>query len=281
MESANSIYKKILAVYTICFLGWVGWVYAAGSLLSQIEPTFLLNRLDLTLNLVLSTGLHGWLTAHPFAFQLMDLLFVTHPIWLWLSVRNEKMSWVAIAVVVLNLTYVLLASSYTILSMNGWIGWYLIPLLFCFRRDQARALALEGMRYAFMIILFSAGLWKIRAGGIFDTETMSGILISQHATEMVYNPDSIHIRAITWLIQHPLLSYSLYLTATLIELSFLAGLFTKKWDRLLCWALIAFILFDILLMRINYSAWLAFIGVIWGAGRFPSDKSWRLTPGTK
>lgn len=281
METGNSIYKKILALYVVCFLGWAGWVYASGSFLSQIEPTFLLNQLDLTLNLILSTGLHTWLVKHPPSFLALDLLFILHPVFLWWIVRSGRSNWIAIPVVLYNMTYALLASSYTILSINGWVGWFLIPLLFYFQREEARKFALEALRYTFLIMFFSAGLWKIRAGGVFDTETMSGILITQHATELVHHPNSFHMRAMTWLIQNPAISYSLYLIGTLIELFFLIGLFTKKWDKWLTWSLIAFILFDVLLMRINYSAWLAFIGVLWGAGQFSIEKSASSAPSSK
>lgn len=258
---------KILSVYLICFMGWIGWIYSAEAFLSQVQPTFIQNRLDLTLNLLLSTGIHELIVKHPSLCYLLDFLFLIHPAVLLLSVRRPNYARIAWMVVIFNLCYALLASSYTLFSIQGWIGWFFIPLLFTAKDEKSTALFIEGLRYAFLLIFLSAGLWKIRAGGIFDTQVMSGILILQHATELAFFPGNTHTRIIVWLIQHPWISYSLYFIGTMTELSFIIGLFTKKWDKLLIWGLILFIILDTLLMRINYAAWLAFIPVILEAAK--------------
>lgn len=254
--------EKILSVYLICFLGWIGWVYSCEAFLSQVQPTHIQNRLDLTLNLLLSTGIHEWLVNQPSLCYLLDILFLIHPLILLASVRLPNFARITWVVVAFNLCYALLGSCYTLLSIQLWIGWFFIPLLFTTRDEKSTGLYIEGMRYAFLLIFLSAGLWKIRAGGIFDTHVMSGVLITQHATELALSPDNLHTQFIALMIKHPLISYTLYFLGTMIELSFFVGLFTKKWDRLLSWGLIFFIIMDILLMRINYAAWLAFVPII-------------------
>lgn len=271
--------EKILSVYLICFLGWIGWVYSCEAFLSQVQPTHIQNRLDLTLNLLLSTGIHEWLVNQPSLCYLLDILFLIHPLILLASVRLPNYARIAWGVVSFNICYALLASSYTLFNIQEWIGWFFIPLLFTTKDEKNTGFYIEGLRYAFMLIFLSAGWWKIRAGGIFETDVMSGILISQHATELAHFPDNTHTRIITWMIQHTWISYTLYFLGTIIELSYIIGLLTKKWDRLLCWGLIAFVVMDIVVMRINYAPWLAFIPVILEAAKV--RRSANSTPHTE
>jgi hypothetical protein len=263
MIEQNNRYKKILALYTLCLAGWAGWLFVTKSLLFQVQPDFLFNRLDLTLNLILSTGLHSWVLEHPSALKYLDLLFLIHPLFLWVIIRWPAWTWLSIPVILFNLTYSLMASAYTLNSIQCWIGWFLIPVLFMFQGQHPRAFALAGLRLSFVLIFFSAGLWKIRAGGIFDVEVMSGILITQHTSELAYRPDGHFAQFIEWLIEHPMVGYGLYSASCLLELIYGIGLFTRRWDKWLSWSLIAFILLNLLIMRINYTPWLAFLGIFW------------------
>ena len=65
------------------------------------------------------------------------------------------------------------------------------------------------------------------------------------------------------LIEFPLLSYTLYLIATLLELSFLIGFFTKKYDKWLVVLAIVFVFFDQQVMRIPYWAMLISVIPLW------------------
>ncbi len=83
-------------------------------------------------------------------------------------------------------------------------------------------------------------------------EQMSGVLVFQHKDMLANSPEYWQSRFIVYLINHQVLSYALYLCSTVIELTFIVGFFTKKYDRLLALAFILFLIMDYLLMRIPY-----------------------------
>ena len=81
---------------------------------------------------------------------------------------------------------------------------------------------------------------------------MSGILLFQHKELLANSPGFWQSNLITFLVEHKILSYILYLSTVLLELSFIVGFFTKKFDRLLILGFIFFLLMDHLIMRIPY-----------------------------
>jgi hypothetical protein len=111
---------------------------------------------------------------------------------------------------------------------------------------------LHGLRYFFLFFFSSAGIWKIVQQGIFNIEQMSGVLLYQHK-EYLTSSSNWYSTAVLWLINHSSISYLLYFAAFLVELSFIIGFFTKKFDLFLAAAFLLFLLMDILLMRINYA----------------------------
>ena len=169
----------------------------------------------------------------------------------------------AIVTAIFNLIYAVLLSSMSPLSIEGYVGWMVLPIVLAFRNDVSFYYALQSIRYFFLLIFFSAALWKIRAGGIFNGEQMSAILVNQHATYLVAEPDAWFSNFIKWLVVHKQVSYIIYLLATLSEFIFIIGFFTKRYDRLLIIVFLLFVSLDYFLMRINYFSWTAFLACLW------------------
>jgi hypothetical protein len=111
---------------------------------------------------------------------------------------------------------------------------------------------LHALRYFLLFFFTSAAVWKFVQGGIFSIEQMSGILLFQHKEYLTSSPHSWYASFIYWLIKHTYISYSLYFAATILELSFAIGFFTKRYDRFLTGASILFLLADVFFMRIPY-----------------------------
>ena len=162
-----------------------------------------------------------------------------------------------------NLVYAVLLSSMSPLSIEGYVGWMMLPIVLAFKKEASFYYALQSMRYFFLLIFFSAAIWKIRAAGIFNGEQMSAILMNQHAAYLVDQPNAWFSNFIKYLIDHQQLSYTIYLLATLSEFIFVVGFFTKRFDRLLIIVFLAFLLFDYFLMHINYFSWTAFLPCLW------------------
>lgn len=156
-------------------------------------------------------------------------------------------------------------STFSALSIEGFMGWILLPLLFVFKSERGFYYLLNTMRYIFLLIFFSTGLWKLRAGGVFNLEEMSGILVKQHAAYISQQPNDWFANFIHYLVVHYKTAYLLYLATVMVELSFVVWFFTKKFDKILMVLFLLFVLFDFILMRINYFSWVAFLLCLWFA----------------
>jgi hypothetical protein len=236
-----------------------------GLLLSQLKPVFFLNRLDLSLNLLFLTGIQH-AVMHSNALRLFfDVGYYLLPLLLLITCTgNSRLQYFLVVVIVFfNLVYALLLSSLSMLSIEGFVGWMLVPLMFIARSGKGFYYALHCMRYLFLLVFFSAGLWKIRGGGIFNIEEMGAILLRQHAAYITELPSDWFTHCIYYLASHNKLSYVFYFIATVAELIFVVGFFTRRFDKLLIAAFILFVVFDFVLMRINYFAWSAFLGCLW------------------
>src|SRR5690606_22284207 len=115
-------------------------------------------------------------------------------------------------------------------SLQGHIAWLFFPFLFLSLSLKNFWFVLNGLRYYFLYFFFSAGIWKLAQQGFFYTETMSGILQLQHKSLLTDSKESVRVDIYNWLITHPVMSGLFYKAATLSELFFGIGFFTKKFD---------------------------------------------------
>src|SRR5690606_24845152 len=103
-----------------------------------------------------------------------------------------------------------------------------------------------------LYFFFSAGIWKLAQQGFFYTETMSGILQLQHKSLLTDSKESVRDDIYNWLITHSVMSGLFYKAATLSELFFGIGFFTKKFDGILAVIFLLFLIFNVFIMRIDY-----------------------------
>jgi hypothetical protein len=229
--------------------------------LFQLQPKVFLNRFDGFTWLFMKTGLHQWLIDNPAGWTISDMMFYSMPLIFFLSHNIYRTGATATAFIMLliNWTYVQCYTLYPSDSIEAHTAWLLFPVAFLASNAKTFRLLTEGLRYFFLFAIASAGIWKIVSGSIFNMQQMSGVLLYQHADLLSTSPGYWQADMIQWLIGHPSASYLLYLAATLLELVFIIGFFTKKYDRLLIIAFIVFLLFDHLVMRIPYYEWLPYL----------------------
>lgn len=225
-----------------------------GMLLYQLQPSFFYTRKDLVTWFFMQAGLHEWLLNNETGWILFDVLFYTMPLLYLLSFKYLKKanSVVAVTVVIVNWCYVQCYTLYASNSIEGHVAWLLFPLIFLADNPKTFSLLFQGLRYFFLFFFASSGVWKLAQGGIFSLSQMSGVLLFQHNQLLTNSPAYWQSQLILYFIQRPQLSYLLYLSATLLELFFFIGFFTKKYDRLLVLLFILFVIMDFLMMRIPY-----------------------------
>ena len=225
-----------------------------GLFLYQVQPSFFYLRQDVFTWLFMQTGLPQSLVNNHTGWLMFDVLFYSCPlIYLLIYKLNTNIaSVVAIIMVLVNWCYVQCYTLYPINSIEGHIGWLLFPVIFIPAKEKTFQLLFDGLRYFFLFFFASAAIWKIVQGGIFNFSEMSGILLYQHNQLITNSPAYWQTGFYLYLITHETLSYTLYFSATILEIAFVIGFFTKKYDYLLAALAIIFIVTDHLIMRIPY-----------------------------
>jgi hypothetical protein len=223
-------------------------------MLFQLQPSFFYIRQDAFTWMFMQTRLHQWLLNNRGGQVLFDVLFYTTPaIYLFHFRYNRRTAWLtAVCMFAINWAYIQCYTLYPTNSIEGYVAWLLFPVVFMVRKDETFNVLFEGLRYFFLFFFTSAGIWKLALGGIFHYHEMSGILLYQHNQLLTNSPGYWQAEMVLWLIKHPMVSYLLYLLVMLIELFFITGFFTKRFDRLLIVFFIIFLVTDYLVMRITY-----------------------------
>lgn len=236
------------------------WYVYHGLAFSLYQPVLFLAKADLTGHLIMGTGLQHALIGSPQLRIIFDLLYFLLPFLMAFTFIKKYRVAVFIAwfSILFNTLYVYLFSMMTFVSIEPLVTWILMPLLFTGRSIPSFYFKMHAIRILFILFFASAGLWKLRTGEAFNPGEMSGILASQHAAILASGQNDLFIRLLGFLIDHPRISWCMYLLVIAGELFFLAGLFTKRFDRALVIILVLFIVSDYFLMNINYFSWLPF-----------------------
>ena len=255
--------RNIIIQYSIIFYVLMIYKWLNGMFLYQFRPAFFFTRDDMFTWLFMRTGIHEWLLNNRGGCILFDVFFYSAPLYLLATVNDKKWSLAAaIWMLVVNWTYIQCYTLYPTTSIEGHVPWLLFPFLFLFRNEKTFSLLVEALRYFFLFMMASAGLWKFLQGGIFHLDQMSGVLLEQHKDLITNSPGYWQTSLILYLIRHETISYLLYVLACLVELSFIVGFVTKKYDRYLLLAFVIFLMMDYLIMRIAYFEWLPFMIVL-------------------
>lgn len=241
------------------------WMLWYGLSMFQVAPVYLINRPDITGNLLWTIGLYKPL-LHSEVFRLcLDVTFFLLPFFVVLSVRRR---WRIRAVLALftslfAMAYAYMLSATTFLSIEVFTAQIFFPLVFTALSIRGIYYRLHMVRIVFILLFFTTALWKIRAGGVFNMEQMSGILLRQHTSILLEPQQSWFTTMLTHLIDQKGVSYSLYFFTVILEFIFAVGFFTTRFDRILIALFCLFIGFDYVLMEINYFSWLPFMGCLY------------------
>ena len=250
----NSFKYKVIQYYAVIFYILMMYKWLNDSFLYQLEPSFFYTRKDLFTWFFMQTGLHQWLLNNPPGWIMLDILFYSMPMLYLILFLYKKSTSVVIVILMLltNWCYVQCYTLYPSNSIEGHIAWLFFPFLFLANDEKTFKLLFEGLRYFFLYFFVSAGIWKLVQGGVFNLAEMSGVLLYQHNQLLSSSPGYWQTDLISYLVLHTQLSYFLYLSATLLELFFIIGFFTKKYDRFLAILFVLFLIADYYLMRIPY-----------------------------
>jgi hypothetical protein len=250
MEHRN----KLMQWYAIGFTAIISYRWWHNMLLYQMDPQFFVNRMDMTTWLLMSTGLHKAFLQHRWLLGAMDVLLLLLPV-SYFRLQQKGHRWqyaLGWTILLFNFVYFQIYTLYPTTSIEGYIGLMAMPLLFTCRSNQRFFFTYHFLRFLFLYFFASAGFWKLKAGGFFNLEQMSATLLNHHAAYMVTSPDAWLTKLYTWLASNKTIAWGLYAAATVFELSFLIGFFTRRFDKILLILFVIFLCMDWLIMRIPY-----------------------------
>ena len=266
--------NQFINFYLICFVANYCWYFFNGITLSTLNPIFFTNKLDFTINFLMLTKIQE-LVASSKGFRIvLDLLFFTFPFVLaFVHYKKPKARPVlALATSIISLIYAIIIYIFTFSTNGQFIPWVLVPLTFCYFKEENFSINFNALRYIFLSMFLSAGLWKLATGAIFHVEEMSAVLLHQHAQILVDGKNNFTTSIITFFIAHKVIAYIFYFGAFIAEVSFAIGFFTKKYDKYLAIVLFAFLFLDFITMFIYYFSWVVFIGYLYFT-KFEKEKS--------
>ncbi len=246
--------QKFTASFLAIFYFLGIYKLANGLWLFQQEPYFFINRFDFSTWIFMKTGIHKWPLGNTGRLLFFDVVFYASPFLWYLVYRsfNKASVYCALLWLLINWIYVQCYTLYPTNSIEGHLAWLLMPLLFATANTKQFYFVMHGLRYFFLFFFASAGIWKLRQSGVFYPQQLSGVLLTQHAAHLVSSPNHWQTRFIYFLIAHEKLGWALYISATIVELAFIVGFFTRRYDKLLIAGFMAFLILDLLVMRIPY-----------------------------
>lgn len=134
---------------------------------------------------------------------------------------------------ILYFIYFIIFNTYGNHHTHSKIGILLMPLPFMFPANRKFDYLWEAMRYFALFVYANAFLWKICRQVFFDSD--HGLLIIQknYAGYLYNHPGTTVALFYTWFLQHPLLIQWLFNIGIVLEGLFIAGFFTKRFDKFL------------------------------------------------
>ncbi|MBL0308720.1 MAG: hypothetical protein IPP77_03270 [Bacteroidetes bacterium] len=236
---ANFVFAGALMI--LCYR----WM--SDSLLSQMEqPLFLFKERESAYLWLLSSGVPQWISSNTIAAVTFDSALFLFPMLFLLSQRRVFSVLFSILLLFYFMTFNLVTGHH----YHSLTGLIVITIPFWFRKEEKFHVAWELARYYLLYIFASAALWKITRGSAFYEPQLSEILKSQQLYLLIQQPDSLHARLVQYLIANVQISHALLLANVVLQLSFVVGFFTKRFDSILFWLAILFCIANYLVMSI-------------------------------
>jgi hypothetical protein len=216
----NDTERKFIA--RIAFTGVLAsllYSFFAHTLLHQLQsPVLKYPYVDLTYWAFHWLGVPEFITAHYWVAVLFDTLLAGSCVMaMW------KQRFWALLFAVLYFIYFIVFNTYGAHHTNHKIGMLLIAVPFIVRDIVSFNLLWEGLRYFLLFSYSSSFLWKLFRMSWWHPD--QGLLIMRK--NFLHDVDGLH----TWLLSHPQLVNVFFSAGFLLEGLFIAGFFTKRFDK--------------------------------------------------
>ena len=222
--------------------------FASSCLFSQLsQPVLIYPDVDNTYWLFHWLGIPYLVTHSVIWSAVLDILLFLIPIIASL-VSGRRLF--AILFTLLAVTYHITFSTYSKHQYHSLIGILVLSIPFWAGPGRRFTFLWEAARYYLFFIFSSAALWKLSRGAILNSGHMSSVLMAQHVQTIYEYPSSLFTHLHSYLISHAGLARLIFLIGFILQLSFLGGFFTKRYDRIYLVLFIAFFAMNYLVMQI-------------------------------
>lgn len=236
-------------IYFALFFFWI-FRYVEGVWLSDLvnSPYIKINQ-DIIYWALFLNGIPQIIISNLYIAYSCDFLILLGFGFLILRPQNKFISY---AVVLLYFLYFIIYNSSTLHHTHSLIACLFTSIILCFKSKENFKWAIELFRLYACYAMVSAALWKIARKTAFEVEQLSNILVIQHISYILDNPYSFKSNVLQFLIDNSVYSYAFWIGAIALELLFLIGFFTKKYDLFLLIALLTFVVADYWLMDLYF-----------------------------
>lgn len=244
----NTILKyKGRAVFSVALAIIFYRTLSRASLSSMFNPPYPFKETEMAYRLLYYSHIPQLLTSNFMVAELFYLFLILFPAILFLRTLNR------INAIVFTLSTTIYFFAFNMAAGHHYhslAGLIVITVPFWFKKEERFNALWEIARYYWLYIFSSAALWKIFRGTVFYKEQLSNILKSQQLDLLLQNPDSMQARAVQYLIAHPGISHTVLIANVILQLSFLIGFFTKRYDAVLFCVAIIFCVANYFVMSI-------------------------------
>jgi hypothetical protein len=205
-------------------------------------------ELDYTFWFFLLTKIPQFLIGHPYFSLVIDISILLLIIYLFIS-NKFNLILKCLLLILFFIQHITVETYSCMHSKSGVLIFIaLIPMFF---KNEDEKLMIEFVRYFVIFILVSAAYHKIHNHAIFTLNHFQYVMYEQHVDLQVLNPNHLTYKIATILRSNVYYAYIAFMMLFVTQISFVVGIFTKKYDNKLIFLLIMFVFMTYLVMRIQ------------------------------
>lgn len=216
-------------------------------LLSQLyQPELTYMGTDLTYIFFSWSGITQFFTGKFWAALGLDLLLAGSALASFIFTRQKISSWVFTVAL-----FIYIVAGYSVLCFHkhNLTGLWFASLMFLAVGETAFSLLFELVRMYAVFSYASAGFWKFFRD-VWNLPGHFALIVKVDALAyLAQHPDTWLAKVLSWLIIHPAQLDNMMVLSSFIQLSFVIGFFTKRFDKYFLLYALTFHLLSLLLLR--------------------------------
>ncbi len=261
METSRTSPEHIKRIIYLFLLGsWLLRLYQGVLLYQLAGASFVSVKADNSFWIYHALQIPEYILGNQFLGLFLDLIWLILSISGLISKSGRKKGLLMFAVFI---NYYIIYHSVATHHEHTLNGILFMLLLITISNNKTFILCFEALRYYVLFVMFSAFLWKLFRGSLFEAGQMSEILKHQHIEYITSYPDSGYSNFICYFISKPIISNLLWYMGWITEMIFIVGFFTKKYDRWLGILFLAFFVMNYILMNLCFIEFCIFLIVFW------------------